>query len=83
MSGLKSEVQSVLDQETNKINNECRLKQAEIAQKFQLVKRLSTEHIAKGNKYDVSEREQQMDDLLITEYERNSELFEQSVRTAN
>ena len=82
LSGLKQEISTTLETETQKINREAQSKQLEIQAKFKDINKLASDHINKGEKYVVGQVDQ-LDQELLTQYEEHSDKFEQSVRDAN
>ena len=55
LSGLKQEISTTLETETQKINREAQSKQLEIQAKFKDINKLASDHINKGEKYVVGQ----------------------------
>ena len=90
MSGLKAEINSKLEQEVKKVDDERKMKLNEIDKKFKTIHKLSADHVARGSRHKGSDRgaanqenDVAADEKLLQDFERFSERYEAQVKTAN
>ena len=92
MSGLKAEVNRILQAETSKVDSERQAKLNEIARKFSKIMSLGSQHVVKGSRHktkndldveDGAPNEENDDQLLLQQFEHHSETYENQVREAN
>lgn len=83
LSALKNEIQTVLADETGKIDRERQKKLQEIQSKFAEIEQLADSHLHRGDRYVTLPDAQQMDDQLLQEFAEKGDSFEEAVREAN
>ena len=93
MSGLKAEVNRILQSETSKVDSERQAKLNEIARKFSKIMSLGSQHVVKGSRHktkndlDIEDGVlppgEEADEQLIHQFEQHSETYENQVREAN
>ena len=86
MSGLKQEINRILETETRKVDEERKTKLNEIEKKFKTLHKLSTEHISRGTRHRgqlQGENDVAADEQLLQDFERYSEKYEAQVRESN
>ena len=86
MSGLKAEINNMLEKETKQIGEEKRVKLEEIKRKFAELNALSTNHINRGSRHKAAlggSSEGGADEKLLGDFERYSEQYEEQVKASN
>ena len=84
MSGLKGEVNRILQAETSKVDSERQAKLNEIARKFSRIMSLGSQHVVKGSRHktkndlDIEDGapSEETDEQLLQQFERHSETYE-------
>ena len=86
MTGLKTEIRKIFDKETKMVEEERHAKLKEIENKFRTLHKLSAEHISRGTRHKGTgsdDRDQAVDEKLLQDFERYSEVYEDQVKKAN
>ena len=86
MSGLKVEINNMLERETKQVGEEKRVKLEEIKRKFAKLNALSADHVSRGSRHKAAlggSSEGGADEKLLGDFERYSEQYEEQVKAAN
>ena len=83
MSGLKAEINNILESEVRKVDEERKIKLNEIEKKFKTLHKLSTDHISRGTRHKGHVQDVTADEKMLNDFERYSETYENQVREAN